>query len=623
MRRNNQFSTPEEIRVRFKSAGDPNRHAGVPVYLDHTGLWVDDSYRHVQVIGNTGEGKTQGAVLPFARDCLHRGENLILLNVKNECYRALAGHVPAHYQKFFIDLSDPWNSPDQWNPFAYITTLFRSGDPRDRDRACSAVQDFWDGLLDRRDFDEAFWPDSAATYLKGLVFGLLELAEPQQVNLESVDSMMCHAEERFGAHSYTRAFHDILPEGSLARTNLNAYVFAPNDTRMSMFATARRGLAVFGLSQGLRQLLMRDTLDIAHLDLGRPFVFFISMPQHTGIYSTLAALLVNQLITHLEYCADRRSDQRLPIRTHLVLEELGKVGHGIPSLPDVLAAGRSKGIRAMMVMQSGDQLTEVYGPAKARAINACSDLKLCFSTSCSDTLRQWSEDCGLTEETVDGVTHTIPLITPPELRGMEVGEALIMTKHLKFRTRLPFYYQLTAGQETPEPSVPQKSCRTAEVLDFRELVKAHKRKELMNSLGDLQSADSDKRETGGLFANLPKLPVEDEGEGLFPKPPSVEELNHLFERKRNEGRLPPKEEPKAPGGFKVIVLDPGKKPNEVAKAVSVMLSIPYREALKRLNAAGDPVSIPFQARHAAENAHLRLTQEGALAIITPMRNTNG
>jgi len=71
------------------------------------------------------------------------------------------------------------------------------------------------------------------------------------------------------------------------------------------------------------------------------------------------------------------------------------------------------------------------------------------------------------------------------------------------------------------------------------------------------------------------------------------------------------------------VLDPGKKPNEVAKAVSVMLSIPYREALKRLNAAGDPVSIPFQARHAAENAHLRLTQEGALAIITPMRNTNG
>jgi len=618
MRRNNQFSTPEEIRSSFKSVRDPNRHAGVPVYGEYGQLWVDDSHRHVQVIGNTGEGKSQGAVLPFARDCLHRGENLILLNVKNECYRALAGHVPDHYQKFFIDLSNPWNSPDQWDPFAYITALYRSGDPRDRDRACSAVHEFWDGLLDRRDFDEAFWPDSAATYLKGLVFGLLELAEPRQVNLESVDSMMCHAEERFGAHTFTRALYDILPEGSLARTNLNAYVFAPNETRMSMFATARRGLAVFGLSQGLRQLLMRDTLDIAHLDLHRPFVFFISMPQHTGIYATLAALLVNQLITHLEYSADRRSDQRLPIRTHLVVEEVGKVGHGIPSLPGILEAGRSKGIRAMLVMQSGDQLTEVYGPAKARAINACSDLKICFSTSCSDTLRQWSEDCGLTDETVDGVTRSVPLITPTELRGMEVGEALVMTKHLKFRSRLPFYYQLTALQETPEPVCPPRPAQVAEALDIRELVKAHKRKEMMDALNTPQGTATgpNKRNADGTLMLPPMLPDEDDAEAIFRKVPSIDELNRLFDRRRKKPDAGPGQE--GPRGFNVIVLDAGKKPRDVAKAVAGMLNIPFPEALQQLNAEDKPVSIPFQSHLSAEQAQRKLAGAGATAIIAPM-----
>ena len=69
MGQNNQFSTPRAIRANFKSASDPKRHAGVPVYADADGLWVDDSWRHVQVIGNTGEGKSQGSVLPFERNC--------------------------------------------------------------------------------------------------------------------------------------------------------------------------------------------------------------------------------------------------------------------------------------------------------------------------------------------------------------------------------------------------------------------------------------------------------------------------------------------------------------------------------------------------------------------------
>ena len=618
MRRTNQFSSPKTIRSKFKAANDPNRHAGVPVYGEPGALWVDDSYRHIKVIGNTGEGKTQCTVLPFARDCLHRNENLILLNVKDECYRALAGHIPAHYQTFFINLHDPRESPDSWNPFAYITDLYHSGDPRDRDRACQAVHDFWTGLLDRRDFDEAFWPDSAATYLKGLVFGLLETAEPPQVNLESVDSMMQHAEERFGAGSYTRAFYETLPEDSLAKTNLSSFVFAPNDTRMSIYATARRGLAPFGLGQGLRQLMMKDSLDIAHLDLDRPFAFFISMPQSTGIYSTLAALLVNQLISHLEYRADRCPNQRLPIRTHLVLEELGKVGHGIPSLPDILAAGRSKGIRAMLVMQSSDQLTEVYGEAKAHSINACSDLNICFSTSCSDTLQKWSNDCGLTDETVDGQTRPVPLITPTELRGMDVGEALIVTKHLKFRSRLPFYYQLTAGQEAPEAAVPPHPCREAEALNFQDFVKERKRQEIMKSLPS--PSENPFKLPRIEEPMLPPVLPEDSAEDIFPSLPAPKAPDRIIERSRNAKNASPAQE--APQGFKVVVLDPGKKPHGVAQSVAVMLDIPFSEALKRLKTEGSPVIIPFPGRLAAENAQRRLTAAGATAIISPMMKPN-
>lgn len=613
MRRTNQFSTPKEIRANFKSVRDANRHAGVPVCGEHNGLLVDDSYRHVQIIGNTGEGKTECVVKPHVRDVLHQGENLILLNSKDDVCRELAGHVPAHYQKFYVNFDDPWDSPDSWNPWTYIAHLFHAADPHDRDRACAAAHHFWDGLLGSTSFTESFWPESATDYLKGLAFGLLELAEPAQVNLESIDSMMSHAEEKFGAYSYTRAFYDMLPEDSIAKTNLSCYVFAPSETRMSIFATARRGLALFGLSQGLRQLMMRDTLDIVHLDLERPFVFFITMPQESGIYANLAALLVEQLVSHLAAQANRRSDRRLPIRTHVVLEELGKVGRCIPSLPEHLATGRSMGLRFLLVLQSSQQLTEVYGQANAKNINACTDLNICFSTSCPDTLRQWSDLCGLTEETVDGVTRAVLLITPTELRGMDVGEALVVTKNLKFRTHLPFYYQLTALQETPEPVFPPKPAQMAEFLDFREFVKARKREEMMESQSALRGTATGpgKRNADGTPMRPPLLPVEADPEDLFL--PSLDELNRLFERKRKEAEDSPK-------GFNVVVLDAGKKPREVAKTVSVLLSIPYREALERLNTKGTPITIPIKSRLAAEQAQRSLTQEGASVIIAPMLN---
>ena len=617
MGRKNQFSTPKAIRASFKSAGSANRHAGVPVYMDETGLWVDDSYRHIQVVGNTGEGKTQNTVLPFARDCLHRGENLILLNCKDECYRELAGYVPKHYQKFFVNLDDPWDSPDSWNPFVYISELFLSKDPRDKERACNAVHEFWDGLLDSHDFQEAFWPDSATDYLKGLTFGLLETAQPQHVNLQSLDSMMRHSEAKFGAGSYTRAFYDLLPEESLAKTNLSAYVFAPNDTRLSIFATARRGLSLFGLSQGLQQLLMQDTVNIAHLNIDRPFVFFVSMPQNEGIYSTLAALLVNQLITHLEYKAARRPNQRLPIRTHLVLEEISKVGHGIPSLPGILAAGRSKGIRAMLVMQSSQQLTDVYGQARADSINSCTDIKICFSTSCSRTLQKWSDDCGETSVCIDGQLRSVPLVTPWELRGMDVGEALIFTKNLKFRTHLPFYYQLTAGRSAPKPAFGSHPCQIAQPLDFQEFVKELKRQELANNLSGMQGTATgpNKRNADGTIMKPPMLPEED----LLLKPPTIQEINTLFDRKRNEGSLPPKK--KVPLSYNTIILDPGRNHQEVARVVAVLLSISYHEALKRLKSQAQLVSIPFTDRRAAEDAQRRLSSEGATAVVAPAPNS--
>ena len=74
----------------------------------------------------------------------------------------------------------------------------------------------------------------------------------------------------------------------------------------------------------------------------------------------------------------------------------------------------------------------------------------------------------------------------------------------------------------------------------------------------------------------------------------------------------------APKRFKVTVLNPGSNTKDVAKTVSVMLSIPYKEAMKRLHSQEELVSISFSSRHAAENAKHCLAQEGATAVVLPV-----
>ena len=611
MHPNNHFTSPKAIRATFRSAGEKNRHAGVPVYAAPGELRVDDSHRHVQVIGNTGEGKTQCVVLPFARDCFHKNENLILLNCKDECYRELACHVPAHYQKFCVNFSDLQNSPNCWNPFRLITDLYQTELPSARDQAAVICKDFCRGLLCDTTFDESFWPESAADFLMGLTFALMETAFPEQVNLESINSMMIHGEEKFGAVTYTKAFYSLLQESRLSKANLSGYFSAPNVTRMSIFSTARRGLAQFGLSQGLRDLLMQDNLDIFHLDVERPFAFFIIMPQGTDTRSTLAALLVEQLMAHLTFLANRRPDRRLPIRTHVVLEELSKVGRCVPSLPGLLATGRSLGLRLMLVLQSSDQLTEIYGPARAAAINACIGLSICFSSSCSATLRKWSDDCGETLEEVNGSLHPLPLISPTELRAMDVGEALIFTKNAKFRTRLPFYYQLTANHPWQEPAFRGGDAVRGEGLDFLEHVKAMKRREITTRL---QSTPAGVKELSSEEPVLRRPTEEEPSEEIFCCAPTPAEVNRLFERRKGDLSMPDT----APKRFKVTVLNPGSNTKDVAKTVSVMLSIPYKEAMKRLHSQEELVSISFSSRHAAENAKHCLAQEGATAVVLPV-----
>ena len=479
MSRSERWNTPNEIKRRFRETTDPANGAGTVIYAENGRKYSDDSEAHIGVIGRTGKGKSQCCSLPFMRECLLKGESLIMLDPKGEGYKMNACYIPENYQVFCVDFRVPRKSPTKWNPLSTPYRLFMSNNPDENDIASSMISELWNGVYPYDGHSDKFWPDSAVNYSKGLTIGLFETADTDEINLNSVAVMMEQSENRMGSSTVLKMFYESLPSDSLAKRNLATYATAPNETRASIHSVASSGLEVFSRSKGLMGMLSEDTLNIMDIDVERPFILVIITPDETNVYETLAGILVSQVSQHLIRVAQEKGG-KLPIRVNIILEELGSVGKSIPALPNLMVASRSRCIRLMLVLQSYAQLVDVYGKSKADTITSCIGITIGFSTNNWETLTEWSQRCGEKQIVNNGHIIKEPLITASQLAAMPTGTALIMVdSQYKFISRLPFYNEMYDNSSWKVPHYIQSDKKsTMKTVNFESMVTGIREKQV-------------------------------------------------------------------------------------------------------------------------------------------------
>lgn len=503
MGRNELWTTEREIEGQFDDSNNPNVGAGPILYVKNGKKLVDDSENHIGVVGSTGKGKSQCSSLPYTTECLKKRQSVIVLDPKKEVYNRTIGFVPEDYQTFCVDFREPYSSPTKWNPIEMPRILFKSNNIKDNDIACSQVSEFANGTCPWDGHSDKFWTDASANLIKGLIYSLFECAEPEFANMDSVAIMMEQAEIRQGVGTVLKSFYDSLPNDSLAKRNLATYVTAPNDTRASIHSVASSCIETFSRSKGLMNLLCEDTLDILNINVEKPFILYIVMPDETDVYDGLAGLLVSQMTQHLIRVAQERGG-KLPIRVNVILEELGSVGKSIPTLPNLMVAGRSRGIRMMLILQSNSQLIDVYGKSKAETINSCIGITIGFSTNNWETLNEWSQRCGERQICVNGHIVKEPLITASQLAAMPTATALVMVNNqYKFISSFPFYNEMYDKDEWSEQMVISKEVkRKAKTINFEEFVAERRKRKLAEisseankSKGDFHGPFSERRES--------------------------------------------------------------------------------------------------------------------------------
>ena len=363
----------------LKEANGKDTKAGFVLLNNGTTQYVNDTFINGLIGGNTGSGKTQSAVLPFLDQVIKKKESAIVMDPKDELLRSVHKSIDSEYQLFCINLRRPSYSMSGWDPLKAIRTLLKSDKPEERDMGYDMLNDLWDCVYSEDKTNDVFWPQSAKSFAKGLTLSLFKYADPEQMNIRSVSVMMQQSEERVPRLSgiAAKGLYDLLPYGSIAKTNLGTYACACNETRGSIHSVAVNSMSAFCESEGIMSLLCRDDLSILDLDVSKPFLIFIVLPLESSRYDQLGGILVSQLVKYL-YAAAYRLGGSLPIRTNLILEEIGAVAKAIPDLDRYMATGRSCNIRTVLVVQSLAQIEHAYGKEKSEAIKDCINLTIGF-----------------------------------------------------------------------------------------------------------------------------------------------------------------------------------------------------------------------------------------------------
>lgn len=337
---------------------------------------------NVLIFGGTGSGKSRSAVCPNIEQMF--GSSLIydpkgVLFSKYEKWLQANGY---HVSK--LDFSNSKESC-HYNPLAYVRTT--------QDVARLAY-----GLVnsEKRFHTDPFW-DEAARLLLQSVIAYLVASRPKHMqtidNVLQILEMMCESGELDKAQTpLDQLFAGMRNEdsemGQFALRSYRQFRVAADKTLRSILITTFAQLIPY-TSREIVELTSKNDIDITQLGRRKEVLFVVCSDSEGDHLQKLIRLFFTQALQELIRFADRCENGSLPVPVRFIMDDFA-CGVSIQGFERSIAVIRSRGISAMIVLQSISQLVDLYGPSGARTIIANCDTLLYMGGSDVETAQEIS-----------------------------------------------------------------------------------------------------------------------------------------------------------------------------------------------------------------------------------------
>lgn len=159
----------------------------------------------------------------------------------------------------------------------------------------------------------------------------------------------------------------------------------------SVTATLLSKLAPFD-EQNVKRIFSRDEME---LDLvgERKTALFVVLPPTNRNYDFIGNVLYSTLFRQLEYCATVKHNQSLPVPVRFILDEFYNTGK-IDNFPNMLSYARSFGIGISIILQSLEQIKEMYEKSWGTLVDNCSSFLYLGGVRHEETLEYISKLIG-------------------------------------------------------------------------------------------------------------------------------------------------------------------------------------------------------------------------------------
>lgn len=432
-----RWATKEEVaeRLRLIDFKKGVEKSGMPMAYTDNHLYADVKEAHNLIIGSTGSGKTQAAILPMIKMSMLAGESIVI-NDSSELYKACARNFKENGYDIVVINFDDAKYGNNWNPLTMAYELYHNNN---KDRAIECLEDIAYYLFyDRKEKNtDPFWINSTINYFTGLVLYLFDNAKLEEIHLESVASLSNYLNSKENADAFMKK----LDNNGLVHMNLVGTLAAPPETRGSILSVFNQKIKKYISRVYLSNMLSISDFELKDISNKKTALFIIG--GNNSLDNNLIPLLIHQIIDYT------RLNGKLEKNMNILLDEFDNMVP-IRGFSKIIDSCRAIKIKITVAIKSYIHLHNMYSPEEAQILKMCFGNIIFLLSDDIYTLEEISKYCGDKEDNK-------PLIAVEELKTLKPFEGIvIMPRTMPFKTVLLPDYKIDYGFADVEMEMPRR-----------------------------------------------------------------------------------------------------------------------------------------------------------------------
>lgn len=208
------------------------------------------------IIGEINTYKTTGVMFKEVVNSIRNGENLLILDNKNEYFGTFKSELDKNsYNTLVFNLDNAYKS-NSFNPLLLPYKYYKDGN---RDKAVEIIKEIGLEIFKTDNhYSDPFWENSAADYFMALVLILFKEGKEEEINLGSIQVMVSKSD------NITKYFDrlDVLDPIYIAGSTT---VYAPSETRGSIISVMKQKLNEFCVREMLFNNLLGNDIDLSNI----------------------------------------------------------------------------------------------------------------------------------------------------------------------------------------------------------------------------------------------------------------------------------------------------------------------------------------------------------------------